>query len=158
MNLISSLDKTTGQFFFLARGIFTKNFYYSPFDTQTGMGVLPNNNNSAEFFKENSLKGPIFNNYDIGGYLIYHLYPEQKVFVDNRPEAYGVDFLKTPTLKYKENEETWKQWDKTYNFQTIYFYRHDATPWAQPFLIERIKDTSWSPIYVDDYTIIFGQK
>ena len=135
-------------------GIFTKNFYYSPFDTQTGMGVLPNNNNSAEFFKENSLKGPIFNNYDIGGYLIYHLYPEQKVFVDNRPEAYGVDFLKNTYIKIQENEETWKQWDKTYNFQTIYFYRHDATPWAQPFLIERIKDTSWSPIYVDDYTII----
>jgi len=135
-------------------GIFTKNFYYSPFNTQTGMGLLSNINKSAEFFKENNLEGPIFNNYDIGGYLIYHLYPEQKVFVDNRPEAYSVDFLKNVYIKMQENEKIWQQQDKSYNFQTIYFYRHDATPWAQPFLIERIKDPNWIPVYVDDYAII----
>jgi len=135
-------------------GIFTKNFYYSPFNPQTGMGLLPNINKSAEFFKENNLGGPIFNNYDIGGYLIYHLYPEQKVFVDNRPEAYSVDFLKNTYIKMQENEEIWKQQDKIYNFQTIYFYRHDATPWAQPFLIDKIKDPKWIPVYVDDYALI----
>ena len=135
-------------------GIFTKSFYYSPFNSSTGFGLLPNINKSANFYSENNLKGPIFNNYDIGGYLIYHLYPEQKVFVDNRPEAYSVDFLKNTYIKMQEDEEIWQQQDEIYNFQTIYFYRHDATPWAQPFLIDRIKDPKWIPVYVDDYALI----
>ena len=56
--------------------------YFSAFDGGSGFGLAKNINASAEFFKNNNLKGPIFNNYDIGGYLIYHLYDREKVFTD----------------------------------------------------------------------------
>jgi hypothetical protein len=38
----------------------------------------------AAYIKENKLPGPIFNDYIIGGYMIWSLYPEYKVFVDPR--------------------------------------------------------------------------
>ncbi|MBI3232378.1 MAG: hypothetical protein HYZ51_04870 [Candidatus Doudnabacteria bacterium] len=52
-----------------------------------GIGLKPQVNNAAEFFLSNHIRGPVFNNYDIGGYLVYYLYPAERVFTDNRPEA-----------------------------------------------------------------------
>ncbi len=117
-------------------------------------GIIPGLNRSAQFFKANKLKGPIFNNYDIGGYLIYHLYPQEKVFVDNRPEAYTVAFFKDMYVPMQENSDVWDKMDDRYQFNVIYFYRHDLTPWAQNFLINRVRDPKWAPIFVDGYTII----
>jgi hypothetical protein len=135
--------------------VFLPHQYFSPFKTAIGLGLMPGVNNSAVFFKENRLQGPIFNNYDIGGYLIYHLYPQEKVFVDNRPEAYSVSFFKDEYIPMQENNDIWKRMDQHYNFNTIYFYRHDLTPWGQNFLIQRIQDPAWAAVYVDDFTIIF---
>ena len=127
--------------------------YLSPFQDNFGVGLLPSVENSAQFFKQQNLSGPIFNNYDIGGYLIYQLFPSQRVFVDNRPEAYSEEFF-SKYIAAQENETTWQQLDQEYNFETIFFYRHDFTPWAQPFLIKRIKDEVWVPIYIDEYVLI----
>lgn len=119
-----------------------------------GLGLAENINGSARFFKEQGLGGPVFNNYDIGGYLIYHLYPQEKVFVDNRPEAYSVDFFADLYEPMQAKEEVWQQALRDYDFNVIYFYRRDRTQWAQPFLIERINDPEWVPVYVDDYVLI----
>jgi hypothetical protein len=128
--------------------------YYSFSKPGFGFGLLPRINASANFFKNNDLRGPIFNNYDIGGYLIYHFYGDEKVFVDNRPEAYSVDFFREVYIPMQEDETLWQQKLEEYDFNVIYFYRHDATPWAQPFLIERIKDPQWVPVFVDNYVLV----
>ncbi len=128
---------------------------YFSLNPSTGIGLLNNNLNSITFFKENNLEGPIFNNYDIGGYLILNLFPKEKVFVDNRPEAYSVKFFKEVYIPIQENKEVWKKYEKKYNLNIIYFYRKDMTPWGQQFLIERLKDPTWIPIYVDDFVIIY---
>ncbi len=112
-------------------------------------------NASAEFFKENKLAGPIFNNYDIGGYLIFHLYPREKVFVDNRPEAYPNAFFTDAYVPMQEDESVWQRMLSQYNFNAIYFSIHDATNWGQEFLVKRIKDSEWAPVFADGYAIIF---
>ncbi len=117
-------------------------------------GLKPMSNASAEFFRQNHLQGPIFNNYDIGSYLIFHLFPQEKVFVDNRPEAYSVEFFKNIYIRMQEDEGVWKNLSEKYHINVIYFYRHDLTPWAQPFLIRRVQDPGWVPVFVDLYTII----
>lgn len=128
--------------------------YFSFVRPGFGFGLISGINDSANFFEKNNLTGPIFNNYDIGGYLIYHLYGQEKVFVDNRPEAYSVAFFKNVYIPAQEDEKAWQEVSQKYHFNTIYFYRRDATPWAQPFLIERIKDPEWIPVYVDNYVLI----
>jgi hypothetical protein len=120
-----------------------------------GAGLEQGVNLAAEFYKSNGLKGPIMNNYDIGGYLIYHLYPRERVFVDNRPEVYPSGFFQNTYIPMQENKEVWKEMDEKYLFQTVFFYRLDMTPWAQSFLISLLEDKAWSPVFVDDYNIIF---
>jgi hypothetical protein len=110
---------------------------------------------AANFFTANQFQGPVFNNYDIGGYLIYTLYPQQKVFVDNRPEAYPAAFFTDTYIPMQADSATWEQLDREYQFNTIFFNHQDHTPWAQAFLIDRIQDPAWAPVYYDPSAIIF---
>lgn len=130
-----------------------------------GVGLTPNVGASAEFAKAENLQGPIFNNYDIGGYLVYSLAEkhglgqqvntDKKVFVDNRPEAYSADFLQKVYVASQEDETKWQALDKQYNFNVIFFSHRDYTPWAQAFLIRRVSDKDWAPVFADSYNIIF---
>lgn len=122
------------------------------------IGLMPNVNGSAEFFKQSGLKGPIFSNYDIGGYLIYHLAGQEKVFVDNRQEAFPSDFFRKVYIPMQETPSVWSKAQDKYGFNVIYFYRHDLTPWGQSFLIECIRDPQWAPVFADDYTVIFARR
>jgi hypothetical protein len=134
------------------------NPYIFPNKDLIKIGLSKNNDAAARFFIENNLKGPIFNNYDIGSYLIYYLYPKEKVFTDNRPETYPQNFFKEVYIPMQENETVWQSMDKKYNFNVIFFYLNDVTPWAQEFLIKRVFDTQWCPVFVDKNAIIIVKK
>lgn len=126
----------------------------NPFKQSFGLGIYPDAELAGTFFKNNQLPGPVFNNYDTGGYLIYTLYPNQKIFVDNRPEAYPGTFMTEKYIAAQKDESLWQELENEYGFNTIFFYRHDATDWAMPFLIRRIEDDSWIPVYVDAYSLV----
>ncbi|MDA1079752.1 MAG: hypothetical protein O2840_03660 [bacterium] len=109
---------------------------------------------AARFFESLETTGNIFNNYDIGGFLIYSLYPENKVFIDNRPEAYSSDFITNEYIAAQEDEAVWERVVEKYNLGVIYFYHHDATDWAGPFIIRRVQDPNWVPVYADAGVVI----
>jgi hypothetical protein len=109
---------------------------------------------SGKFLQRAEIPGRIFNNYDIGSYLIYFLKEGQRVFVDNRPEAYSVAFFDSTYIPMQENDDFFKKKVLEYDLNVICFYRHDATPWGQPFLIRRTQDSDWVPIFVDDVSLI----
>ncbi len=96
----------------------------------------------------------MFNNYDLGSYLIYHLHDRKKVFVDNRPEAYSVAFFDSIYKPMQQDADLWRTESAEMGINLICFYRHDNTPWAQPFLIDRTQDPDWVAIYVDAVSII----
>jgi hypothetical protein len=58
----------------------------------------------------------------------------------------------------QENETVWRNVETKYGFEVIYFYYRDITPWAQPFLIRRIKDPEWAPLFADQYAVIFARR
>ena len=120
-----------------------------------GIGLAPSIPDAAMFFLDHHIQGPILNNYDIGGYLIYYLYPRERVFVDNRPEAYPDSFFTNIYIPLQQNEDAWQAANAIYGFNAIFFSHRDYTPWAQAFLIARIKDPNWAPVFADQYAIIF---
>ncbi|MBP9819149.1 hypothetical protein KBC79_00220 [Candidatus Woesebacteria bacterium] len=142
---ISSLAGTAIVVLGLASQLFTPQF------NNWGTGLTTGSLQAAQFIAEQQLPQPIFNNYDVGGYLIF---AKQPVFVDNRPEAYSAEFLQTKVIHPQESEESWLSLQAEYDMQTIFFYRHDQTPWAQPFLLRRIEDENWVPIYVDNFVLV----
>lgn len=121
-----------------------------------GIGLQPENQPAIEFMQER-IQGPIFNNYDVGGMLIYALYPRLSVYTDNRPEAYPPGFFPNDYIAPQEDATKWHALLQQHDFQTIIFYRHDATPWGQPFLIERIAEDEWQPVYVDQSILILAR-
>jgi hypothetical protein len=135
-----------------------KGFFHLLVNPQIWSGLVPGTNDSATFFERARIQGPIFNNYDIGGHLIFHLFPRTRVFVDNRPEVYSVSFFKDIYVPMQENNEVWKKMDAQYGFNAIFFYRHDLTSWGQNFLIQRVRDPEWAPVFVDLFTIIFVKR
>lgn len=109
---------------------------------------------SAKFVLLNNLPGPIFNNFDIGGYFIFHLFPRYRPFVDNRPEAYPSYFFKSIYLPMIKSEEAWLRYSEQYNLQTIYFAHNENDKDSEDFLMRRITDPNWAPIYLDEWTVV----
>lgn len=127
---------------------------YFPYWHESGLGLESGNMAAADFLKTQNVRGPIFNNYDIGGYLIYALYPREKVFVDNRPEAYPAGFFQNEYVPIQHDDAAWREAEQRYRFNAIVFAYRDATPWAQEFLIHRIQDISWIPVFADSQVLI----
>jgi hypothetical protein len=49
---------------------------------------------AVQFIRANNLPGPMFNSYNWGGYLIWHLYPDYPVFIDGRTDLYDDEFIR----------------------------------------------------------------
>lgn len=109
---------------------------------------------ATSFLLENKLPRNIFNNFDIGSYLIYRLYPQYKVFVDGRPEAYPAEFFET-YKKMQMDPELFERQVIQYDINTVFFAHTDITPWAQQFLQSIVQDNRWVPVYLDERIIIF---
>ncbi|MDD5145371.1 MAG: tetratricopeptide repeat protein [Candidatus Pacebacteria bacterium] len=119
-----------------------------------GIGLTTYSDSSAMFFKKEGLSGPIFNDFDIGSYLIYYLFPQEKVFVDNRPEAYSASFFKDVYEPIFEKEEKWQEMLEKYNFNIIFLHYYDEGPNVWQFLFRRMNDPQWSLVYADPYAVI----
>lgn len=129
-----------------------------PYWRAFGLGLEADNDATADFLREHNIKGPYFNDYDIGGYLIFHLFPRERVFVDNRPEAYPAVFFQNKYIPMQEDEEKWEEALAHYGFNSIIFSRNDATPWAQKFLAARAQDPAWVLMFADNHIVIFTRQ
>jgi hypothetical protein len=128
---------------------------FVPYAQRVGWGLLEGSENAADFIKSEGMHGPIMNNMDIGSYLIFYLYPDEKVFADNRPEAYPVEFFDQEYIPMLMDSQKWKGQVRKYNFNAIVFSWRDISIWAQHFMKERIYDPEWAPVFVDPFAIIF---
>jgi hypothetical protein len=119
-----------------------------------GLGLKPGVEDSVNFFHEKGLKGPIFNNYDNGSALIFWLYPKEKIFVDNRPEAYSIDFFNQIFKPMMDDNKTWDSLSEKYGINTVIVSHADGTPWARKFISNMLSNESWPMVYLDQDTLI----
>jgi len=110
---------------------------------------------AVDFIKQNNLRGPLFNNFDIGSFLIWKLYPQERVFVDGRPEAYSVEFFETIYKPMQAQPELWAEYAERYHINYVIFDHRDITPWARSFLQQMANNPAWPVVYLDQSAIIF---
>ncbi len=113
--------------------------------------------NGLDFFIAHAPPGNIFNNFDIGSYIDYRLYPKYGSFVDNRPEAYPPGFF-TAYIDMQINQEFREKMFTQYGINSVIFSRGDITDWAGMFLSQMQADPRWEISYLDDYLVIFFRK
>jgi len=92
--------------------------------------------------------GPVLSPDYWGGYLIYRLYPKQRVVVDDRHDFYGDEFFKS-YLKMVHVELGWEEFLLEHEVSCLLLPRNAA-------LTNTLLETrDWKPIYTDEVAIAF---
>ena len=90
----------------------------------------------------------VFTQDEWGGYLIYQLYPANKVFIDGRSDFYGSTFNE----KYQDVMNVRYDWEKNldqYHVNTLLLTPNDS-------LASTLKESRrWRPVYDDGVAIVF---
>jgi hypothetical protein len=103
---------------------------------------------AVNFLRSNPLQGNMFNNDEIGDYVIYWLYPKYKVFMDGRSDMYGESILKEYS-KVIAIEADWKDVLDKYDINYIFYYTDSV------LVRHLLMDEGWRRIYVDNVASIF---
>ncbi len=138
-------------FVFGAILLFESYFYLHDTD---GLKLVESGKKALDFVINNNLPTPIYNNFDIGSYIIYRGYPNYQVFVDGRPEAYPKEFFSQVYIPTESDHSKFKDIEKQFGFKTIIFSITDQTPWGRTFLASIVKDSDWKTVYLDDFMIV----
>jgi hypothetical protein len=106
---------------------------------------------AADFLLKNNLTGNIYNLYHWGGYLIWRLYPEYKVFIDGRADVYGDTFIEE-YLQVYQLRGSWTAPLESYGVRLILI---DPGSALSTVLGE---SASWDRAYADDEAVVYVKK
>jgi hypothetical protein len=102
---------------------------------------------AVEFVRAHELRGPMFNSFGFGGYLMWAR-PQEKVFIDGRADAYGEDFI----ARYRAfpRKEIWDGLVRQYGF-TYAVLDNEPT-----YVCETLDDDrNWVLVYWDDRALVY---
>jgi len=115
---------------------------------RTKLGVTPDFFPHAlpEFIRRHNIQGQVYNTNRLGGFYLYHLYPDRIPFIDGRWEIYGAPFFLAKQAAL-QSFPAWQQWVAKYNVQSVLLH-HTASESAMlaPALYQ---DPNWSLVYYD---------
>ena len=106
---------------------------------------------ASEVIAQRGIREPIFAPDSWGGYLIYRLYPQNKVFVDDRHDLYGEEFLK----EYLKAIRLTPDWNG--------FLEKKRVNWAllpaESSLANMLRETSqWHVVYQDGTSVLLERR
>jgi hypothetical protein len=104
---------------------------------------------AVNYLEAHSVQGPILSPDYWGGYLIYRMYPQVRVVVDDRHDLYGADFLQS-YLRMMHVEHGWEDFLRENNPRCILLPRNSALASILA------KTPEWRVIYEDDVSIAFA--
>jgi hypothetical protein len=106
---------------------------------------------ATDFLSVQKLPQPIYNEYGWGGYLIWRLYPQYRVYIDGRADVYGDAFLEE-FLMVHGGEPPWQEPLDRYGIKTV-MVKPDAA------LASLLKlEPHWTKVFEDSQAIIFTRK
>ena len=106
---------------------------------------------ATDVIVQRGLREPIFAPDSWGGYLIYRLYPQNKVFVDDRHDFYGVDFLRD----YLKSIRLTPEWETFLNEKHVNW----ALLPAGSSLANMLEETAqWNVMYRDGTSVLFERR
>ncbi len=120
-----------------------------------GPGVIDDADGAVKFLTKNNLRGPIYNNYNIGNYLEYRLYPEEKVFVNGSPEAYPKEFFENVYYPIEASYENFIKESNRYKFNVVFYDHVNQATNRNPLLSNLIKSNDWKLVYLNNRIVLF---
>ena len=107
---------------------------------------------ATAYLKQHPMEGNMFNEFTWGGYLLYRLWPEQKVFIDGQTDFYGEKITRDYAVMYNA-EPGFDELMQKYSVNWV-IIRRTAN------LAEALdKDpVDWTKDYSDELTVIYERK
>lgn len=111
---------------------------------------------TADFLSHLDIKGNMFNEYSVGGYLIWRLYPEKKVFIDGRLLSTDV-YNEYQIVAYaaETQNQSWKDILSKYGFSYIVIPPIQFSGNIFPIVDKLLESEEWILIYTDHLSFIF---
>jgi hypothetical protein len=106
---------------------------------------------AVDFIRDQKPQQPIYNEYIWGGYLIWRLYPDYRVYIDGRADVYG-DGLINEFLQVKDGRTAWREPLDNHGIRTV-LVKPDA---ALASLLRQ--DGAWQKIFEDKQSVIFVRR
>jgi hypothetical protein len=116
---------------------------------------------AADFLLENHIRGPMFNTWEDGGYLMWRLWPEQKVFIDGRAlsEQAHRDFIQ---ILYNLGSDVGHvagpraELLRRYGIQTVVTNTFEYVTGAiYPLALALADSPDWQLAFTDSHTVVF---
>jgi len=107
-----------------------------------------------DFLKQSGIQGPIFNNHDLGGYLIWRAWPTYRVFLDSRAFIYDPEFMKAYSSALY-HETAWKELADRYHFRLAVILHPELGIGRLLDILSH--DPDWTPVYLDESGVIFAR-
>ena len=103
---------------------------------------------AVDWLQNNAPAGNLFNSYNWGGYLIWRLFPQYRVYIDGRADVYGDAFI-VDYLSIYNAEPGWEDKLNTQDIQTV-LVESDA-----PLAIALRQSPAWHVSFSDKQSTIF---
>lgn len=107
---------------------------------------------AVEYIRQHPIPGPMFNNYGFGGYLIWSLGPQHKVFIDGRSEVYEKGGVLTDYYYIMQIRPGALTLLRNYGIQSCLIERETALA----TVLSSLPD--WQKVYSDNTTVLFVRR
>ena len=103
---------------------------------------------AVEFIKSQNLPQPIYNEYHWGGYLIWKLHPQYRVYIDGRADIYG-DAVIEEFFTVHDGERSWRTPLDKHGVRTVLVEPNTA-------IASLLRDDpAWQKVFEDQQAVIF---
>jgi hypothetical protein len=115
---------------------------------------------AADFLLKHKIGGRMFNTYEMGGYLIWRLWPYQRTFIDGRAlnETVYQDYQRIAFNAESVNGKSGEQLLQEYGIEVIVMNGFEYTSGAPYLLQAALSDPAqkqWKLVYQDAHSVVF---
>lgn len=139
-------------------GSVTTGSYYQTFDRKDRFGLqvdaVKNPVEATRFLKKHKVEGRCFADYLTSSYLLWHLRPDFKTFIDLRDlDVFPQDFFNrfAQMVKYPD---VFKEADSLYQFDYVVLYRLEFQRLHQHL----VKSNQYEPVFADAVAVVYLKK
>jgi len=115
---------------------------------------------AADFLEAHHISGPMFNTYELGGYLMWRLWPQERVFIDGRAlnETVYQEYQRMVYNASAEGGRSAEELLRQYGIEVIVmdgFEYTSGSPYLLPAALADPHQTEWKLVYRDAQAVVF---
>jgi hypothetical protein len=107
---------------------------------------------AVSFIAAHRPPAPLLDHYNWGGYFIWKLYPEYRVYIDGRADVYGDAFMNDLAAAYYLRGDAWRNLFETWGIRTV------VLPPDAPVVTALRALPDWQTIYADDQAVVLVKR